>query len=102
MSPQQLTFQLISSVSKLLSKIWRERPFAKASHKPLAKFGYKSRPDPDSACKKPQFEVPHDSVRKFRLILIDIVAFSENRIRPGLHNLERYESTTKVLAFAIQ
>ena len=38
-------------------------------HKLLAKFGYKSRPDPDSACKKPQFEVPHDSVRKFRLIL---------------------------------
>ena len=39
-------------------------------HKLLAKFGEKSRPDPDSACKRPQFEVPHDSVRKFRLILI--------------------------------
>ena len=41
------------------------------SHKLLAKFGYKSRPDPDSACKRPQFEVPHDSVRKIRLILMN-------------------------------
>ena len=39
-------------------------------HKLLAKFGDKSRPDPDCACKKAQFEVPHDGVPKFRLILL--------------------------------
>ena len=52
MSPQQLTFQLISSISKLLSKIWREGPFTKALHKAIAKYCDKSRPDPDSGWKK--------------------------------------------------
>ena len=70
MSPQQLTFQLISSISKLLSKIWREGPFSKALHKAIAKYCDKSRPDPDSACNKASFEVPQVSVPKIRLNLV--------------------------------
>lgn len=70
---RQLTLFWFQAFQSYFQKKWREGPFSKAWHKPLAKYYEKSRPDPDSAWKKASFEVPLDRVPKFRLTLLLVV-----------------------------